>query len=59
MQKLDQSNDAELPKNLSPALQVAAWDPGREYSRAVAARLTGIAYNAKVTRAGQARSASC
>ncbi|GAB3666095.1 spermidine/putrescine ABC transporter substrate-binding protein [Nocardioides korecus] len=50
VQPLDAAKVPNLHKNLLPALRKRAWDPERTYSAPWQAGLTGIAYNAKLTK---------
>lgn len=49
VEKLDKSVLPNI-KNLVPTLQHPAWDPKREYSLPWQSGMTGIAYNAKLTK---------
>jgi spermidine/putrescine transport system substrate-binding protein len=49
VEKLDKSALPNL-KNLQPELQHPAWDPKREYSLPWQSGMTGIAYNARLTK---------
>jgi spermidine/putrescine transport system substrate-binding protein len=50
IQKLDKSKLTNVTKNLSPNLRHPQWDKNREYSAPWQSGLTGIAYNAKLTK---------
>ncbi len=50
VQPLDRANVPNLHKNLIPALQGRQWDKDRTYSAPWQSGLTGIAYNAKLTK---------
>ena len=50
VQPLASDKVANLQKNLIPALQGRAWDKDRTYSAPWQSGLTGIAYNAKLTK---------
>lgn len=50
VQPLDAAKVPNLHKNLLPALRDRAWDPDRTYSAPWQTGLTGIAYNAKLTK---------
>lgn len=50
IQKLDKSNLANVDANLVANLKSPPWDPNREYGIPWQSGLTGIAYNARLTR---------
>jgi spermidine/putrescine transport system substrate-binding protein len=50
VQKLDASKVPNLHKNLIPALRDRQWDKNRDFSAPWQSGLTGIAYNAKLTK---------
>ncbi|MGH3368286.1 MAG: ABC transporter substrate-binding protein [Nocardioidaceae bacterium] len=50
VQKLDQSKLPNVQANLTASLKSPSWDPKREYSVPWQAGMTGIAYNAKLTK---------
>jgi spermidine/putrescine transport system substrate-binding protein len=50
IQKLDAAKVPNLHKNLIKPLQGRQWDPDRDYSAPWQSGLTGIAYNAKLTK---------
>jgi spermidine/putrescine transport system substrate-binding protein len=50
IQKLDQSNLPNVESNLVANLQSPPWDPSRQYGIPWQSGLTGIAYNAKLTK---------
>lgn len=50
VQPLERSKVQNLHDNLIPALRDRAWDPDRTYSAPWQSGLTGIAYNAKLTK---------
>jgi spermidine/putrescine transport system substrate-binding protein len=50
LQKLDHSKIPNVDKQLLPQLKAPSWDPNRDYSVPWQSGLTGIAYNAKVTK---------
>ncbi|WP_371406218.1 spermidine/putrescine ABC transporter substrate-binding protein [Kribbella sp. NBC_00662] len=50
LQKLDHSKIPNVDKQLLKQLKAPAWDPNRDYSVPWQSGLTGIAYNAKVTK---------
>jgi spermidine/putrescine transport system substrate-binding protein len=50
IQRLDKSNLPNVEANLAPNLQSPPWDPKREYSVPWQSGLTGIAYNAALTK---------
>ncbi len=50
IQKLDKSNLANVDANLVANLKSPPWDPDREYGIPWQSGLTGIAYNARLTR---------
>jgi spermidine/putrescine transport system substrate-binding protein len=50
LQKLDKKNMPNVEANLAPTLKSPGWDKGRDYSVPWQSGLTGIAYNAKLTK---------
>jgi spermidine/putrescine transport system substrate-binding protein len=50
IQPIDAAKVPNLHKNLLPALRDRQWDPDREYSAPWQSGLTGVAYNAKLTK---------
>jgi spermidine/putrescine transport system substrate-binding protein len=50
LQKLDKSKLPNVEANLVPTLRSPSWDKGRDYSVPWQSGLTGIAYNAKLTK---------
>jgi spermidine/putrescine transport system substrate-binding protein len=50
LQKLDHSKIPNVGKQLLAPLKAPSWDPNRDYSVPWQSGLTGIAYNAKVTK---------
>ena len=50
LQKLDKSNMPNVEANLVPNLASPSWDTSRDYSVPWQSGLTGIAYNAKLTK---------
>jgi spermidine/putrescine transport system substrate-binding protein len=50
LQKLDHKNLPNVAANLSASLQHPSWDKNRDYSAPWQSGLTGIAYNAKLTK---------
>ncbi|WP_344131882.1 spermidine/putrescine ABC transporter substrate-binding protein [Luedemannella flava] len=50
MQKLDKANLPNVAAHLSSFLKAPSWDPNDEYGVVWQAGLTGVAYNAKVTK---------
>ena len=50
LQKLDKSQLPNVEANLVPTLKTPSWDKNRDYSVPWQSGLTGIAYNAKLTK---------
>jgi spermidine/putrescine transport system substrate-binding protein len=50
LQKLDKANMPNVDANLVPTLKTPSWDKDRTYSAPWQSGLTGIAYNAKLTK---------
>jgi spermidine/putrescine transport system substrate-binding protein len=50
LQKLDKANMPNVDANLVPTLRTPSWDKDRTYSAPWQSGLTGIAYNAKLTK---------
>ena len=50
IQKLDEANIPNVEANLVPNLRSPSWDKNRDYSVPWQSGLTGIAYNAKLTK---------